>query len=134
MLEDCVERFGETSNWLAHLDVDEFLSLSTPLYGTDEPYSVQPTSPTSDTADHVYTLHDLLASPALDAALCLPVPELNYRNLGIKELKRSQGVLETQVHRDVLGEVKESPRSFEERGSLPQKVSLIVPFASSLYA
>ncbi|GAA5977040.1 hypothetical protein JCM5350_007538 [Sporobolomyces pararoseus] len=130
MLENCVERFGGTSNWLAHLDVDEFLSLSTPLYGTDEPYSVQATSSTSDTADHVYPLHDLLASPTLDAALCLPVPELNYRNLGIKELKRSQGVLETQVHRDVLGEVKESPRSFEERGSLPQKTLIHTGFSS----
>ncbi|GAA5948513.1 hypothetical protein JCM3765_004907 [Sporobolomyces pararoseus] len=130
MLENCVERFGATSNWLAHLDVDEFLSLSTPLYGTDEPHSVQASSSTPNTADHVYPLHDLLASPALDAALCLPVPELNYRNLGIKELKRSQGVLETQVHRDVLGEVKESSRSFEERGSLPQKTLIHTGFSS----
>jgi hypothetical protein len=123
MLENCIERFGSTSNWLAHLDVDEFLSLSTPLYGSDEPYSARSTTPDDDTADHVYPLHDLLASPALDSALCVPVPELNYRNLGIRELKKSQGVLETQVHRDVLGEVKESSRSSEERGSLPQKVS-----------
>ncbi|GAA5929265.1 uncharacterized protein JCM15063_004103 [Sporobolomyces koalae] len=121
MLEDCVERFGPSSNWLAHLDVDEFLSLSTPLYGSDEPYP----SPANDAdtvtqPDHLYPLHDLLSSPSINSALCVPVPELNYRNLGIKELKRSQGVLETQVHRDVLVEVKET-RAQEDRASLPQK-------------
>ncbi|GAA5897954.1 uncharacterized protein JCM6883_000872 [Sporobolomyces salmoneus] len=132
MLENCVERFGPSSNWLAHLDVDEFLSLSTPLYGSDEPYSVLPSDSTSTDSlpDHVYPLHDLLASPALDSALCLPVPELNYRNLGIRELKRSQGVLETQVHRDVLGEVKESTRFSEERGGLPQKTLIHTAFTS----
>ncbi|GAA5872929.1 hypothetical protein JCM16303_006882 [Sporobolomyces ruberrimus] len=127
MLENCLERFGPTSNWLAHLDVDEFLSLSTPLYGSDEPYSSQQSEAAPD---HVYPLHDLLAAPALESALCVPVPELNYRNLGVRELKRSQGVLETQVHRDVLGEVKESSRSSEERGSLPQKTLIRTGFSS----
>ena len=125
MLENCIERFGASSNWLAHLDVDEFLSFNTPLYGSDEPYSSPSTSNSEPAPDHLYPLHDLLSSPAIDSALCVPVPELNYRNLGIKELKRSQGVLETQVHRDVLGEVKESKLTTEERGSLPQKVRYI---------
>ncbi|GAA6018096.1 hypothetical protein JCM11491_003316 [Sporobolomyces phaffii] len=132
MLDNCLEKFGSTSNWLAHLDVDEFLSLSTPLYGSDEPISTHSASTTTpaDGPDHVYPLHDLLSSPALDSALCVPVPQLNYRNLGVRELKRSQGVLETQVHRDVLGEMKESSRSLRERGSLPQKTLIHTGFSS----
>ncbi|GAA6060595.1 hypothetical protein JCM10212_004574 [Sporobolomyces blumeae] len=135
MLEHCLEKFGPTSNWLAHLDVDEFLSLSTPLYGSDEPLGNSGDSRSalsaedSPTSDHVYPLHELLNSDSLDTAACIPLPELNYRNLGVRELKKSQGVLETQVHRDVLGEVVEGAAR-ESRDSLPQKTLIHTAYSS----
>lgn len=114
MLDHCTATYGPSSNWLAHLDVDEFLSTSTGLYSADEPYRA------GDAADGPwqYPLHDVLARPALAEAACVPLPELNFRNYGVRELGKGQGVVDTQTHRDVL---KQSKKVVLEEG-LQQKV------------
>ncbi|GAA5868116.1 hypothetical protein JCM1840_006146 [Sporobolomyces johnsonii] len=122
MLDHCTSTYGPSSAWLAHLDVDEFLSLSTPLYGSDEPYTAS-----TATSDHVYPLHDLLALPALNSAACIPLPELDYRNLGVRELKKNEGVLETQVHRDVL---RQGKKQKSEGEGLQQKTLIHTAFSS----
>ncbi|GAA5856706.1 hypothetical protein JCM9279_000310 [Rhodotorula babjevae] len=114
MLDHCTATYGPSSNWLAHLDVDEFLSTSTGLYSADEPYRA------GDAVDGLwqYPLHDVLARPALAEAACVPLPELNFRNYGVRELGKGQGVVDTQTHRDVL---KQSKKVVLEEG-LQQKV------------
>lgn len=98
MLEHCVENFGATSEWLAQLDVDEFLSLAPSDNASD--------APSAESGSLRYPLLDLLASPDLDDAACVPLPLLNYRNHGVRELPYAQGLLETQVRRDVIKESK----------------------------
>ncbi|GAA5963757.1 hypothetical protein JCM21900_000820 [Sporobolomyces salmonicolor] len=122
MLDHCTSTYGPSSAWLAHLDADEFLSFSTPLYGSDEPYPAS-----TATSDHVYPLHDLLALPALNSAACIPLPELNYRNLGVRQLKKNEGVLETQVHRDVL---RQGKKQKSEGEGLQQKTLIHTAFSS----
>ncbi|GAA5987835.1 hypothetical protein JCM10908_007235 [Rhodotorula pacifica] len=94
MLEHCVETYSSSSEWLAQLDVDEFLSLA-PSPATSD-------APSTESGTLTYPLHDLLASPELSDAACVPLPLLNYRNYGIRELPYTQGVLEAQVRRDVI--------------------------------
>ncbi|GAA5820944.1 hypothetical protein JCM3770_002639, partial [Rhodotorula araucariae] len=118
MLDHCAATYGPSSNWLAHLDVDEFLSVSTGLYSADAPYR------SDSTATWQFPLHDLLARPDLADAACIPVPELNFRNLGVRELEKGQGVLETQTHRDVL---KQGEKVVREEG-LQQKTLIQTAF------
>lgn len=119
MLEHCTATYGSSSNWLIHLDVDEFLSVTSSLYGADAPYPPAPSEDDPTTSSSwQYPLHDLLARPELADAACIPLPELNYRNLGVRELAKGQGVLDTQTHRDVL---KQGKRVVREEG-LQQKV------------
>lgn len=98
MLEHCVGNFGATSEWLAQLDVDEFMSLASSDRASD--------APSAESGTVRYPLLDLLASPDLDDAACVPLPLLNYRNHGVRELPYAQGLLETQVRRDVIKESK----------------------------
>ncbi|BGP55948.1 hypothetical protein JCM8202v2_003555 [Rhodotorula sphaerocarpa] len=96
MLEHCVSTFSASSDWLVQLDVDEFLSVA--------PTADRPDAPdTDDNGEPVsYPLLDLLESPSLSDAACVPLPLLNYRNYGIRELPYAQGVLESQIRRDVI--------------------------------
>ncbi|GAA5851695.1 hypothetical protein JCM8547_001175 [Rhodosporidiobolus lusitaniae] len=130
MLEHCTATYGPSTEWLGTLDVDEFLSVSPQLYGTDAPYSPPPPStadePSSASALQ-YPLHDILASDHLAEAACIPLPELSFRNLGVRELKKGQGVLETQTHRDVL---KQGKKVMREEG-LQQKTLIHTAYSSS---
>ncbi|BGP40692.1 hypothetical protein JCM10449v2_004654 [Rhodotorula kratochvilovae] len=121
MLDHCTATYGPSSNWLAHLDVDEFFSVSTGLYSADAPYRPEPASPWQ------YPLHDILARSDLADAACVPLPELNFRNLGVRELEKGQGVLETQTHRDVL---KQGKKVVREEG-LQQKTLIHTAFAET---
>jgi hypothetical protein len=126
MLEHCTATYGPTTEWLGTLDVDEFLSVSSQLYGADEPYlSTSSDSDSSAAAEGtifppstLYPLHDILSRPQLADAACIPLPSLSFRNTGVRELKKGQGVLETQSHRDVL---KQGKKLMREEG-LQQKV------------
>jgi hypothetical protein len=126
MLEHCTATYGPTTQWLGTLDVDEFLSVSSQLYGADEPYlSTSSDSDSSAAAEGtifppstLYPLHDILSRPQLADAACIPLPSLSFRNTGVRELKKGQGVLETQSHRDVL---KQGKKLMREEG-LQQKV------------
>ncbi|KAJ8293550.1 Phenylalanine--tRNA ligase, mitochondrial [Rhodotorula toruloides] len=111
MLEHCANRYGSTTDWLAVLDVDEFLSVTSPVL-PEAPYSATGADGPKEDADATaadnalstwqYPLHDLLSSPALADAACIPLPELNFRNQGVRELAKGKGVLETHTQRDVL--------------------------------
>ncbi|BGP70946.1 Proteophosphoglycan 5 [Rhodotorula toruloides ATCC 204091] len=111
MLEHCANRYGSTTDWLAVLDVDEFLSVTSPGL-PDAPYSATTADGSKEDAAAAaaddalsswqYPLHDLLSSPALADAACIPLPELNFRNQGVRELAKGKGVLETHTQRDVL--------------------------------
>ncbi|GJN91053.1 hypothetical protein Rhopal_004068-T1 [Rhodotorula paludigena] len=128
MLEHCTATYGSSSNWLIHLDVDEFLSVTSSLYGADAPYPPAPSEDDPTTSSSwQYPLHDLLARPELADAACIPLPELNYRNLGVRELAKGQGVLDTQTHRDVL---KQGKRVVREEG-LQQKTLIHTAYSSS---
>ncbi|BGP16820.1 hypothetical protein JCM10213_004667 [Rhodosporidiobolus nylandii] len=149
MLEHCQSTYGPSSEWLATLDVDEFLSVSSQLYGASEPYISTPTTPEkpsdpldpSDPSDSSvaaagegvsraawrYPLHDVLAREQLADAACVPVPVLNYRNLAVRELKKGQGVLEVQTHRDVL---KQGKKVLREEG-LQQKTLIHTVYSTS---
>ncbi|GAA6008756.1 hypothetical protein JCM10207_001710 [Rhodosporidiobolus poonsookiae] len=147
MLRHCTSTYGASTNWLAYLDVDEFLSVSSELYGASEPYlsspsSSSPTSSSDETDDAdadsaaggsssapsawQYPLHDLLARPQLADAACIPLPELGFRNFGVRELRKEQGVLEVQTHRDVLRQGKKLVR---EEG-LQQKTLIHTAYSS----
>lgn len=131
MLEHCTATYGPTTEWLGTLDVDEFLSVSSQLYAAEEPYlstdastgeEAGQTSPGDDIAPPVtlYPLHDILARPQTADAACIPLPALSFRNTGVRELKKGQGVLDTQGHRDLL---KQGKKLMREEG-LQQKVRL----------
>ncbi|KPV77812.1 uncharacterized protein RHOBADRAFT_51619 [Rhodotorula graminis WP1] len=122
MLDHCTATYGPSSNWLAHLDVDEFLSTSTGLYSADEPYRAG----AAGDGPWQYPLHDVLARPALAEAACVPLPELNFRNYGVRELGKGQSVIETQTHRDVL---KQSKKVVLEEG-LQQKTFIHTAYSS----
>lgn len=121
MLEHCVEAFASSSEWLAQLDIDEFLSVA--------PSDSVSDAPSLDSGTLSYPLLDLLASPDLDSAACVPLPLLNFRNYGIREL-RTQGLLETQVRRDVSKATKTGLDSTRNH----QRVRRHSPFGSSALA
>ncbi|GAA5839152.1 hypothetical protein JCM11251_003690 [Rhodosporidiobolus azoricus] len=140
MLEHCASTYGPSTDWLAQLDVDEFLSVSSSLYGADAPYFPTPQSDEdpSDSSDSPpassttsiplqYPLHDLLSRPELAEAACVPLPELNFRNFGVRELKKRQGVLDTQTHRDVL---RQGKKVLREEG-VQQKTLIHTAYSSS---
>lgn len=94
-----------------------FLSMAEPLYGPSSPY--QDTAnipPGSDklarAAPWQYPLHDLLSRPSTDDAACIPIPQLKYRNLGVRQLSPAQTVLDTQTRRNAI-----------RHGNSPEKVS-----------
>jgi hypothetical protein len=90
--------------------------MSEPLYGPSSPYQDEAASKDSETSSGSawrYPLHDLLGRPSTADAACVPVPQLRYRNLGIRELSKGQGVLETQTRRDAI-----------QHGNSPEKASL----------
>lgn len=119
MIRHCTDTFSPTTNWLAHLDVDEFITQSPTLYGPSAPYSPSASSSTADAPttatikDWQYPLHDLLARPTNVDSACIPIPgAFKYRNVGVRTLAEGQGVLDTQTARDVV-----------HHGTLPEKVS-----------
>lgn len=137
MLDHCSARYGSTTDWLAVLDVDEFLSVTSPVL-PDAPYSaaaaadgVKEDAAAAAAADDAlstwqYPLHDLLSSPSLADAACIPLPELNFRNQGVRELAKGRGVLETHTQRDVL---KQGAAALREKRLL-QKVRLVTATGS----
>lgn len=120
MIRHCSDTFSSTTNWLAHLDVDEFIYQAPTIYSPSAPYSPSaaatppPDSPAPPPAnDWQYPLHDLLARPSNNDSACIPIPAaFKYRNVGVRTLGEGQGVLETQTARDVV-----------HHGNLPEKVS-----------
>lgn len=83
--------------------------MADPLYGPKTPYTEDATAVTPDWR---YPLHDLLDRPIRRDAACIPVPHIRFRNLGIRELARNQGVLDTQLTRDAV-----------RQSAAPEKVS-----------
>lgn len=127
MIRHCTDTFSPTTNWLAHLDVDEFITQSPTLYGPSAPYSPSASSSTADAPttatikDWQYPLHDLLARPTNVDSACIPIPgAFKYRNVGVRTLAEGQGVLDTQTARDVV-----------HHGTLPEKVLIHPAFGSS---
>ena len=116
MLRHCSATYSPSSNWLGALDVDEFLAVAPQLYGPNEAYQDEPDSSATKASTPSpnlwrYPLHDLLERPATKEAACVPVPQLKYRNMGIRTLEGAQGVLNTQTRRDVV-----------QPGIIPEKV------------
>lgn len=108
MTQHCTKAFSSTTNYLAHLDIDEFLIASTSLYGPQSPYQDKPPPlkdflkiPPPSKVWH-YPLHDLLQRPILQDAACVAIPQLKFRNVGIRYLLPIRGVLATHVIRDVV--------------------------------
>lgn len=97
MAADCKANFAASSEWLAHIDIDEFLVLSPTLYSPVSPYQ---DAPIISSTPFRYPLHDLLARPANKDSACIPIPQLKFRNVGVRNLASGQGVLETHVNRD----------------------------------
>ena len=127
MLRHCSDTFSPTTNWLSHLDVDEFITQSPTLYGPAAPYSPSASTSTADSPppplanDWRYPLHDLLARPTNNDSACIPIPAaFKYRNVGVRTLAVGQGVLDTQTARDVV-----------HHGNLPEKVSRFTTFTLS---
>ncbi|KAI5480209.1 hypothetical protein MNV49_001537 [Pseudohyphozyma bogoriensis] len=114
MLRHCTETYSKTSGWLGAIDVDEFLVMSESLYGENEPFKTSETETTWQ-----YPLHDLLERETLKDAACMPVPQLRYRNVGVRTLAPGQGVLTTQTKRDVV-----------QHGTLPEKTLIHTAFSS----
>lgn len=89
--------------------------MAAPLYGRNSPY--QDGAAASNIPDSAapwrYPLHDLLARPATVDAACIPVPQLKYRNLGVRKLAKDQTVLDTQIMRDAI-----------KHGNSPEKVAI----------
>lgn len=85
--------------------------MSEPLYGPKSPYRVEDEE-TAKGSQWRYPLHDLLERPATSDAACIPVPHMRFRNLGVRELHRGQGVLDTQTRRDAF-----------KQSTSPEKVS-----------
>ncbi|GAA6043888.1 hypothetical protein JCM8097_004288 [Rhodosporidiobolus ruineniae] len=146
MLDHCARTYGSTTEWLGTLDVDEYLSVASQLYGSAAPYvsttttsdgnspsdpadPLEPASPAVEVETTMlsYPLHDILARDDLADAACVPLPEISFRNFGVRELGKSQGVLETQTHRDVL---KQGKKVMREEG-LQQKVLIHTAFSHS---
>lgn len=111
MIDHCSRTYSSSSNYIAHLDVDEFIILSESLYGTHRPY--QEDSATTALSWR-YPLHDFLERTTSMEAACIPIPQLRYRNIGVRTLAAGQGVLATQTRRDVVD---------SEHRDLPEKVS-----------
>lgn len=90
--------------------------MAAPLYGRNSPYQDgAPLPSSSDIPESAtpwrYPLHDLLARPSTGDAACIPVPQLKYRNLGVRELAKGQSVLDTQTMRNAI-----------KHGNSPEKV------------
>lgn len=133
MLKHCSATYSSTSNWLSALDVDEFLSVAPQLYGPNEAYQDEPdpkaakaSSPSSN--PWRYPLHDLLERPATKEAACVPIPQLKYRNMGIRKIEGAQGVLNTQTRRDVVqpGIIPEKVRFSSSCEEFPPAESLFI--------
>ncbi|ORY87474.1 hypothetical protein BCR35DRAFT_302242 [Leucosporidium creatinivorum] len=123
-IDHCSARYSKSTNWLIHIDIDEFLYMAAPLYGHNSPYQDgAPSSSSSDIPESVsqwrYPLHDLLARPATADAACIPVPQLKYRNLGVRELAKGQSVLDTQTMRDAI-----------KHGNSPEKTLLHTAYST----
>lgn len=117
-IDHCSSNYAKSTNFLAHLDIDEFLHMTPPLYGHPSPYRDDERAPPSaakvvSTMPWRYPLHDLLARPATAEAACVPVPQLKYRNLGVRKLGKGESVLETQTRRNAI-----------KHGNSPEKVGL----------
>lgn len=111
MMQHCSATYASSTNFLAHLDVDEFVVLSDTLYGTNAPYA--------QGDEWRYPLHDFLAKPSAHEAACIPVPQLRFRNVGVHTLAAGSGVLTTQTRRDIVD---------SEHRNLPEKVGLACYF------
>ncbi|KAM0746460.1 hypothetical protein T439DRAFT_329890 [Meredithblackwellia eburnea MCA 4105] len=125
MMQHCTTTYSKSSNFLAHLDVDEFLVLSESLYGTNKPYRETETENEDEgdggnpDATWRYPLHDFLERSSSREAACIPVPQLRFRNVGVRTLAPGTGVLSAQTKRDVVNEKK----------MLPEKVLLHTAFS-----
>ncbi|KAL8283337.1 hypothetical protein RQP46_005747 [Phenoliferia psychrophenolica] len=136
MMNHCSATYSSSTNFLAHLDVDEFIILSDTLYGTNVPYQESPSStsttttttdtdpPAKTTTDLAwrYPLHDFLDKPNAKEAACIPIPQLRFRNVGVKTLPAGDGVLNIQTRRDVIDSAHRD---------LPEKTLLHTAFTAS---
>ncbi|KAK4690201.1 hypothetical protein P7C70_g9654, partial [Phenoliferia sp. Uapishka_3] len=138
MMSHCSSTYSSSTNYLAHLDIDEFIVLSDQLYRTNEPYQATPPSsstPPSNDIDEsgstdppmaeegwTYPLHDFLEKSNAKEAACIPIPQLRFRNVGIKTLKPGDGVLATQTRRDIID---------SEHRNLPEKTLLHTAYTAN---
>ncbi|KAK4048208.1 hypothetical protein OIV83_004913 [Microbotryomycetes sp. JL201] len=107
-LKHCTEEYSSTTEWLAQLDVDEFLTMSEPLYGPSAPYQDGARAYSASSFPPVnsnpwrYPLHDLMSRDHVSDAACIVVPQLRYRNWGRRQLTPQDSVVDIQTRRDVL--------------------------------
>ncbi|KAM0789363.1 hypothetical protein ACM66B_000194 [Microbotryomycetes sp. NB124-2] len=107
-LKHCIEQYSSSTEWLAQLDVDEFLTMSEPLYGPSAPYQDGARAISSSSFPPVnsnpwrYPLHDLLQRDSTRDAACVVVPQLRYRNWGRRQLDPQDSVVDVQTRRDVI--------------------------------
>lgn len=99
MASHCAERYSSSTNFLMHLDVDEFLVAPESLYSSEEPYREDEADPQSRWH---FPLHDVLLRPSIAESACVPVPELQYRNVGVRLLLPGQSVTSSHTKRNVV--------------------------------
>jgi len=109
-----MKTYANLTNWMMHIDVDEYLQLS-PLYRReDQPYRLQSDSKAQDQdlahADAVdehgggqraiqYPLHEVLWHRDLNRARCIPISRSGRQNVGTLTLGEYDSLLDTDFHR-----------------------------------